>query len=165
MTAINPAPRPDRPFTGRHMLMLMIAFFGVVIAANTWLAISAATSWTGLVVENSYVASQEFQKKADALHEQQRLGWTASLVYAAGTVRLTLTDATGAPIALDQASIKLTRPMGVREDRSVALVQGPDGGYMAALDLGPGIWDAVAIGNPVAHGPFELHQRFKVEAK
>ena len=44
----------------------MLAFFGVIIAVNVVMATLASTSWTGLVVENSYVASQEFNRKADA---------------------------------------------------------------------------------------------------
>ena len=53
-----------RPFTGGHMLAVMVVFFGVVISVNVFLAVVANTSWTGFVVENSYVASQEFNHKA-----------------------------------------------------------------------------------------------------
>ena len=40
-------------FTGYHMLAIMVAFFGVVIAVNLTMATFASRSWTGLVVENS----------------------------------------------------------------------------------------------------------------
>ncbi len=51
----------SKEFTGRHMWLLAVSFFGVIISVNIVMAVSAARTWTGLVVENSYVASQEFQ--------------------------------------------------------------------------------------------------------
>ena len=45
-------------FTGFHMLACMIVFFGVIVAVNLTMATLASQSWTGLVVKNSYVASQ-----------------------------------------------------------------------------------------------------------
>ncbi len=42
----------------------MVAFFGVIIAVNVTMATIAIASWTGLVVQNSYVASQEFETQA-----------------------------------------------------------------------------------------------------
>lgn len=50
-------------FTGRHMLAIMIAFFGVIIAVNVTMAVMAGRSWTGIVVEDTYIASQEFNSR------------------------------------------------------------------------------------------------------
>jgi nitrogen fixation protein FixH len=63
----------SREFTGRHMLMIMLAFFGVIITVNVVMARFAMTSWTGLVVENSYVASQQFNEKMMAVRTQNDL--------------------------------------------------------------------------------------------
>jgi nitrogen fixation protein FixH len=52
-------------FTGWHMLGIMVAFFGVIIAVNLTMAYNAIHSWSGLVVQNTYVASQEFNDKAE----------------------------------------------------------------------------------------------------
>ena len=54
----------SREFTGRHMLVIMVAFFSVIIAVNLTMAFFARSSWTGAVVENTYVASQQFNRKA-----------------------------------------------------------------------------------------------------
>ncbi|MBX4975304.1 cation transporter, partial [Rhizobium lentis] len=56
-----------RGFTGLHMLLATSAFFAVVIAVNVTMAFYASSSWSGLVVENTYVASQEFNRKAAAM--------------------------------------------------------------------------------------------------
>ncbi|HLA02420.1 MAG TPA: FixH family protein, partial [Aestuariivirga sp.] len=45
-----------RTFTGWHMAAITISFFAVIIAVNLTLAVFASSSWSGLVVANSYVA-------------------------------------------------------------------------------------------------------------
>ena len=52
----------NRPFelTGKHVAMIFCGFFGIIIAVNVSMAMLASSSWTGLVVSNSYVASQKF---------------------------------------------------------------------------------------------------------
>ena len=49
-----------RRFTGYHMAAILVAFFGVIIAVNMVMATLATRTFGGVVVENSYVASQEF---------------------------------------------------------------------------------------------------------
>ena len=55
-----------RRFTGRHMLVLMLAFFGVVVAVNLLMATLATRTFGGTVVDNSYVASQRYNRWLDA---------------------------------------------------------------------------------------------------
>ena len=66
------------PFTGRHITMILVAFFGVVIAVNLVMAHYASSTFGGVVVENSYVASQEYNQW---LHEAAQDG-TPELVQA-----------------------------------------------------------------------------------
>ena len=47
-------------FTGKHMAAVFIGGFGVVIAVNLVMASYAVGSFHGTVVENSYVASQNY---------------------------------------------------------------------------------------------------------
>ena len=62
-------------FTGRHMWLLALSFFGVIITVNVVMATLAIRSWTGLAVDNSYVASQEFEEKRLAHEKQRAAGW------------------------------------------------------------------------------------------
>ena len=80
-------------FTGRHMLAIMLVFFGLIIGVNVTMAVFASTSWTGLVVKNAYVASQEFNAKAAEARAQAALGLTAMLTIADGTIAYRLIDA------------------------------------------------------------------------
>lgn len=150
-------------FTGRHMLLAMGGFFGVVIAVNVGIAVLSSGTWTGLVVENSYVASQEYQEKLDAHYAQQALGWTAHFEYAGGRAELILTDRDGKPVALGGPTLQLSRPIGTKHDATLTLAPLPgEAGYGADIDLAPGAWDAIVTGVTDGAGPFELHQRFVV---
>ena len=68
-----------RRFTGRHMLVLMLAFFGTVVAVNLLMAMLATRTFGGTVVDNSYVASQSFNSWLEQGRAQRRLGWTAAV--------------------------------------------------------------------------------------
>ena len=45
------SPKIPRIRRGRHMLLIILGFFGVVIGVNVTMATLASKSWTGLVVE------------------------------------------------------------------------------------------------------------------
>ena len=60
--------------TGRHVLAIAVASFGVIIGVNVLLAVNAVSTFPGLEVENSYVASQTFDVERKA---QEALGWFA----------------------------------------------------------------------------------------
>lgn len=153
-------PAAARPFTGMHMLVIMIAFFGVVFAVNITLAVLSSGTWTGLVVENSYVASQEFQGKLDALHAQQALGWTHDFSYGDGVARLVVTDAKGARTDLGPGvELQFNRPIGDAEDQTLKMVRAADGSYTAAATLAAGAWDAIVLAPQSSAGPFEMHER------
>jgi nitrogen fixation protein FixH len=65
-----------RQLTGRHVALIIVAFFGVVIAVNVLMATLAVKTFGGVVVENSYVASQEFNRWLAQARAQEQLGWT-----------------------------------------------------------------------------------------
>jgi nitrogen fixation protein FixH len=79
-----------RRFTGRHMLAAMLAFFGVILAVNMAMATLATRTFGGVVVENSYVASQEFNAWLAAARAQRKLGWSAHADMIDGHVLVTL---------------------------------------------------------------------------
>src|SRR5690606_4480933 len=97
MTAHSTQPRA---FTGRHMLAAVVAFFGVIVAVNLTMATFAMNSWSGLVVKNSYVASQEFNDRAEAGRARAALGWQAELAFSNGHLRYTLAHDNGSAVTL-----------------------------------------------------------------
>lgn len=126
-------------FTGRHMLAVMLGFFGVIIAVNVTMAVFANTSWTGFVVKNSYVAGQQFNRKVADARKQDALGWTGTLSIEDGVVRYALADASGSRVAASGGTVTLRRPANDREDMTLALAPSP-AGLEASAQLGDGVW-------------------------
>jgi nitrogen fixation protein FixH len=149
-------------FTGKHMLFLMIAFFGVVIAVNLTLATLARTSWTGLVVENSYVASQEFNERTAETKAQAALGWTGMLTLDGQGIGYRLVDRAGQPVAVETVTITLRRPAYAGEDRTLTLTRARDGAFALGGPVRDGLWiveiDAAIAGKP----PFREARRVVV---
>lgn len=67
---------PRKPFNGRHMTAILVAGFGVVVAVNFTMASLAGSTFSGVVVENSYVASQDFNRWLDEANREKALGWS-----------------------------------------------------------------------------------------
>lgn len=151
-----------KEFTGKHMWFVVTAFFGVIISVNILMAVVSSTSWTGLVVQNSYVASQEFETKRIAHEAQKAAGWESAFAYEAGHASLRVVDGAGRSVDLGDVTLKVNRPVGGHDDQAVAFERLADGSYRAQLDLATGVWDALVEAPETAEGPFELHQRFSV---
>jgi len=133
-------PARTRTFTGRHMLAAMVAFFGVIVAVNLTMAAFAMKSWTGLVVKNSYVASQEFNDRAEAGRARAALGWQGELAYSDGELRYTLVHDNGSAVALTDVQVALGRPAYEAEDATIALAPMGDGGFGSSVELDDGQW-------------------------
>ena len=125
-------------FTGRKMAIVMVSFFGVIIAVNVLMAYKAVSTFPGLEVKNSYVASQTFDTNRTA---QQALGWTMTPDYDAADNRLYLsfTDATGQPATLSDLSVLVGRTTEAKDDQTPDFINAA-GLWTAPLDLATGRW-------------------------
>ncbi|MBN9251702.1 MAG: FixH family protein [Mesorhizobium sp.] len=143
----------QRRFTGTHMLAIMVAFFSVIIAVNLTMAFFARSSWSGFVVENTYVASQQFNRKAAEGRAQAALGWKPELTMAGGEIRYRLIDGGGDIVAASQVTAHFRRPVSDAQDQELVLAVQPDGSFSAPVDLGDGAWiveihSEAGIGHP-----------------
>ncbi|WOC15692.1 FixH family protein [Pseudochrobactrum sp. MP213Fo] len=137
----NQAPStPGRVFTGWHMLGIMIAFFGVIIVVNIIMATSAITSWSGLVVKNSYVASQEFNEKSIIGKAHAALNWQPEMSYQDGVVRYRLTDPDGNAVKAVGATAVFRRPVNEKEDQTLNMLPADDNFLTAEATLNDGNW-------------------------
>ena len=130
----------SREFTGRHMLFTILGFFGVVIGVNVTMATLASKSWTGLVVENTYVASQQFNRKAEEGRAQAALGWSGELTIASGNVRYGLSDTAGKPVSLYGVKVLFRHPAYEAEDKAVTLARDEDQEFSALHTPKDGVW-------------------------
>ncbi|MCA2013157.1 FixH family protein [Cereibacter sphaeroides] len=126
-----------RPLTGRGVLAITVSAFGVIIAVNLVMAYFAVETFPGLEVRNSYVASQGFN---DRMRAQQALGWTTEADLTGGTLRVRVTDASGAPAPVAAITAVLGRPTTEREDVTPALAFDGEA-FVADVEADYGNWD------------------------
>ncbi len=129
-------------FTGRHMAVIMVAFFGVVIAVNGIMAYVAVNSWTGLMARNGYVASQDFNALKAEQRRQDNLGFQSVLRYIGKTMEFTLQDSSKMPLKGFEITLNVGRPTHENDDRSFILKEQEPGIYREKLQLAPGQWNA-----------------------
>lgn len=123
--------------TGRKMTAIFVVFFGIVMAVNFTMAHFASSTFGGVVVENSYVASQHYNRWLDEAAAQKRLGWSATLSRLSDN-RVAVRFA-GAPEGLTVSAVA-RHPLGHAPDQALDFVRAADGAYVSSKAVAPGRW-------------------------
>jgi len=123
--------------TGPKVLAIMLGAFGTIIAVNLTLAYSAVSTFPGLEVKNSYVASQNFNEELAA---QQALGWTVEADLVGSELVLSITGRDGYPAQVATLDAILGAATHVRDDQRPDFVF-LDGAFRAPVQIAPGNWN------------------------
>ncbi len=155
----------DKPkFTGRHMISLIVAFFAVILIANLTMVFFASKSWTGLVVKNSYVASQNFNKDIAAQEKFEKNGWQGNMEVEKGVFSFRLTRA-GQGIDGCQVIGDLQRPVSEHQDYKLVFNSQSPGTYQARRSLKPGRWNLLLKAQcPDVAGTYTQHYQFTISS-
>ena len=130
-------PRRIRTFTGWHMALILISFFAVVVGVNLLMARFASSTFGGVVVENSYVASQQFNGWLKQASAEQALGWKGSINRdGEGRVALQISDKVGKTITAAKVTAVAEHPLGQRPTTALVLHETLPGTYAAPLESG-----------------------------
>lgn len=129
------APPGPGLVNGRHVTLLLVGFFAVVIAVNFTMAYLARSSFGGTVVDNSYVASQRFNGWLAQGRAQARLGWMTPVTLDAQR-RVVI----GVPGDGFAASAVGQHPLGRAEDVALAFVADGRGRLVSTSALPAGRW-------------------------
>lgn len=150
----------ERKLTGWHALAIFGGCFAVIISVNLTLAYNAVSTFPGLEVKNSYVASQSFD---DRRAEQESLGWNVSAEAKGGLLILSIVDAQGRPVQAGSLDAVLGRATHVQDDRSPDFAF--DGrAYVARESLRPGNWNIRMKATSLDGVPFEQRIVLHVES-
>lgn len=122
--------------TGKHVLAITVSAFAVIIGVNVLLAYKAVSTFPGLEVDNSYVASQGFNARKAA---QEALGWTMTPGYQDGRMTLAFLDRAGRPVAVSELQVLVGRTTEAKDDTFPAFLRDGDL-YAADLPLAKGKW-------------------------
>ena len=130
----------NRPFTGRHMLVLMLAFFGTVVAVNVAMAMAATSTFGGKVVENSYVAGQQFNGWLEEARKQEALGWTRTVGIDGRRHVVVTLRGEGSPLGGAEIVALARHPVGREPDARLAFSESGNGVYRSTRPLREGRW-------------------------
>lgn len=155
----------ERRITGRHVLIGMLTFFAVVVAANGAFIFLALDSWTGLSTEDAYRKGLAYNETLDAAEAQKALGWRAHLDFepdggAAGILRAVFEDARGHPVEGLSVGAAIRRPTTEGFDQDVALSPSGAGRYAARIELPlRGQWDVRLTARLPEGRRYEIEER------
>ncbi len=130
-----------RRFTGKHMLLIMLAFFGVVIGVNAIMARFAISTFGGTVVDNSYVASQSFNDWLAEARDQKALGWQSVVTLDEGRrIAIMVKDPGGLPLAALRINAIAEHPLGRVKPVDFVFAPVAPGEYRSTMPLPDGRW-------------------------
>lgn len=167
MTMTNKVSTPSQSaqeLSGRTVLVVLVAFFGVVFAVNGYFAYAALQTYTGVVAQEPYRKGLTYNRRIDADARQSERGWTAEVAADRdGHARLDIAARDGQPVGGLAVTATLGRPSTDEFDRRLTFVETKPGHYestVAALDAGNWIVTLAAReGGPAAEPVFQLRRR------
>ncbi|MDP2358328.1 MAG: FixH family protein [Beijerinckiaceae bacterium] len=135
-----------RPLTGRMVLFMLLAFFGVIITVNMVMLRLASSTFSGLGDKNAYVAGISHNKSLAAAREQDNRAWKVDANIrrvAPGRSVVTILRSDGGMAANTDVTVRFQHPSSGSLDRSVSLPSVGANTWRAGLELPAGVWDIV----------------------
>src|ERR1700675_4327018 len=157
---MNKALASPKPLTGRKVLLMLLAFFGVVIGVNVFMAKLAIQTLPGTEVDSAYSASLAYENEIAAAHDQNARNWKVDAHIQRGpeggaTLQVEARDDGGKPMSGLKFQGRFERPTDRRADLPVALAETGIGIYRgSAAMIAPGQWDLVLEGDAAGQRMF-----------
>lgn len=124
----------SKEWTGRHVLIAMIAFFSVVIATNTAFAILATRTFPGEDVPRSYLQGLHYNQTLAERAAAAELGWKVRVERpAADTIVLVFRDRRGAPLTGLALDAGFRHPASADADQALSFHETAPGRYVAGV--------------------------------
>ena len=142
-----------RPLTGRMVLVMLIAFFGVVIGVNFTMMKLAIATLPGTEVDSAYSASIGYEKEIAAAHDQTARNWKVDAHIerdrsGGAVLQIEARDREGRPMSGLTFEGRLERPTDKRADLAVSFGEVGSGVYRGSIAaVAPGQWDLVVEGD------------------
>lgn len=138
---MTPESAKPKKFTGYHAAAMIVAFFAVIFAVNMVMARFAVSTFSGTLVDNSYVASQNYNKWLEESRKQQAHGWTASPVTRLqDKVAMTVLNADDGALQDAEITAIAEHPVGRGDPITLHFVQDRTGAYISRDILPEGRW-------------------------
>lgn len=133
--------KTKKKITGFHVTLMFVAFFGVIMAVNFYMASLALGSFSGTVVDNSYVASQKYNEWLEESRQEAAHGWTVSdPKRASDKLQLSVVNAQGNPLSDAKVTTIAYHPVGRTEAINLTFTKNSDGQFTSNETLPSGRW-------------------------
>lgn len=142
-----------KPLTGTKVLLMLVAFFGIVIGVNVTMMKLAIATLPGTDVDSPYAAGLTYDREISAAQDQAARKWKVSAhverrADGNAVLQIEARDATGQPLTGLKFGGRLERPTDKRADLGVELAEAGIGIYRGnAASVAPGQWDLVIEGD------------------
>ena len=134
-----------RRFTGWHMATILVIFFGIVVTVNLVMARYAVGTFGGTVVDNSYVASQNYNRWLATADTQRKLGWATNISLDPTRRVLVQASKLGIPIKGLTVTGIATHPLGRAAPIPLLFEAVGNGGYLGNAALPTGRWNVALV--------------------
>jgi nitrogen fixation protein FixH len=160
---MSAAARKPFELKGSHVLIIILAFFGVTIGVNIGFATMAVRSFPGEDAQSPYQQGLHYNKMLQARRDQATLGWSSNVAIApakdGALLIVTFTDSRKQPVTGLKLDGALRRPASGKYDVPLRFTAGENGRYSASLPaIEPGLWDLRATATGGAH-PYDIDER------
>ncbi|GGI21400.1 FixH family protein [Bradyrhizobium guangdongense] len=142
-----------KPLTGTKVLLMLVAFFGVVIGVNVTMMKLAIATLPGTEVDSPYAAGLVYDREISAAQDQAARKWKVSAhierrADGNAVLQVEARDAADRPVTGLTFEGRLERPTDKRADLAVELAEAGSGVYRGnAASVAPGQWDLVIEGD------------------
>lgn len=156
--------KQPRQITGRMVLLGFVAFFGLIMVVNGFLAYFAVNTWPGLTNENAYKDGLAYNEVLADGERQRALGWSSATHLKDGNLVVEITDKRGEPIRGLTVHADLSRPVGTEQVISVSFPAMTDGVYTAPVTVPEiGRWYIDLTAQSADGNAFRMRHRMMIE--
>jgi nitrogen fixation protein FixH len=142
--------RRNKPseLTGRHVLLWLVGFFGLVFVVNAFLIHAATSTFGGLETQSSYKAGLMFESEVARAERQQALHWSVDGKLGRdregeAVLDISVRDAQGAPVTGLTADATLAHPADARLDHVIRLSRIGAGEFRGETQGQVGQWELI----------------------
>lgn len=134
---------------GYHVLLWMMAFFGLMFVVNGYFLFYAITTFPGEDVEKSYLQGLDYNSTLSRRAEQAKLGWTSEIGVVGSTLEIRAFEGSGLMITGKQVDVVVRRLATTADDQILIATETAPGIYTVDVSALPkGEWEIVARVRP-----------------
>ncbi|MEZ5925840.1 MAG: FixH family protein [Hyphomicrobiaceae bacterium] len=154
---------------GRHVLAALLAFFAIMLIANSIFVYFAITTFGGIDTEDAYRKGLAYNATLAEAESQSGLGWRTALSYdeTGRAIQVRIADSQDAPVVGLRLSGRLLHPASSRLDQAIDRFEERAGGLyvLPAEPSSRGAWIVELVAQSSTSAPFRMRHRLWLPPK